>query len=110
MSGKDKADPNEDWVRIVSNDGYSFLVKRKVALRSGTLKAMLSEDVNFAEAASKTCEVQERAAVTQLFVEYLVHKTTYEGAPPKEEIPEFMDRIQPQMALELLVAADYLEV
>jgi transcription elongation factor B subunit 1 len=33
--------------------------------------------------------------------EYLVHRNAYENAGPKEEIPEFMTRIPPEMALEL---------
>lgn len=40
----EQKDSSEDWIRITSNDGYSFLVKRKVATRSGTLKSMLDED------------------------------------------------------------------
>ena len=34
----------EDWIRIISQDGYTFLVKRKVANVSGTLRNMLSVD------------------------------------------------------------------
>ncbi|TFY68093.1 hypothetical protein EVG20_g3696 [Dentipellis fragilis] len=105
MSGKDKEDANEDWVRIVSNEGYSYLVRRKVALRSGTLKSMLSTETNFAEASSKTCEVHERAAVVEKFVEYLAYKTTYENSPPKEDIPDFFERIVPEVALELTFVA-----
>lgn len=48
----------EDWIRLVSTDGYSYLVKRKVAMMSGTLRNMLNND--FAEAASNTCPIQER--------------------------------------------------
>ncbi|EIM79677.1 uncharacterized protein STEHIDRAFT_69109, partial [Stereum hirsutum FP-91666 SS1] len=89
-----------EWVRVHSPDGYSFLVKRKVALRSGTLKNMLSDD-SFSEAASKTCEVNARAPVAEKLVEYLSYKTTYESAGPKEDIPDFFERIMPEIALEL---------
>lgn len=40
QSDKDVNDP-EDWVRVESNDGYSFLVKRKVANVSGTMRNAL---------------------------------------------------------------------
>ena len=39
-----KAKSPEDWIRLVSNDGYSYLVRRKVAMASGTLRNMLSAD------------------------------------------------------------------
>ena len=44
-----------------------------------------------------------RAAVTEKFVEYLAHKATYENAHPNEEIPDFSERIAPEIALELCV-------
>lgn len=35
---------NDAWVKLVSSDGYSFLIKRSVAMMSGTLKNMLNFD------------------------------------------------------------------
>lgn len=35
---------DSDFVVLESNDGYTFVVARKVALASGTLRAMLDED------------------------------------------------------------------
>jgi transcription elongation factor B subunit 1 len=42
QSADQKAD--DDWVRLTSTDGFSFMVKRKVATASGTLKSMLSAE------------------------------------------------------------------
>ncbi|KAI0047892.1 POZ domain-containing protein [Auriscalpium vulgare] len=92
---------DDDWVRVTSTDGFSFLVKRKVAVKSGTLKSMLDEDMKFAEAAHKTCTTDNRSVVTEKFLEYIAWKATYENAPPKEEIPDFFERIPPEVALEL---------
>jgi len=64
---------------------------------------------SFTEAVQKVCVVDERAAVTEKFVEYLAYKATYENVNPNEEIPDFQERIAPEIALELLSAADYLE-
>ena len=70
----------DEWVRLTSNDGYHYLVKRKVAMCSGTLKNMLSAESpspvfssisaryltdirksgNFSEALSNACPVDER--------------------------------------------------
>lgn len=41
--GKPSKSP-EDWVRLVSADGYSYLVKRKSAVMSGTLRNMLGDE------------------------------------------------------------------
>jgi len=104
--------PEEDWVRLTSTDGFSFVVKRKVATASETLKNMLNADSNFAEALSHTCPITERGAVVEKVCEYMAFKAYYMSAAPNTEIPvnEFMERIPPEVALELLLAADYLEV
>ncbi|KAJ3555213.1 hypothetical protein NM688_g2699 [Phlebia brevispora] len=100
---------SEDWIRLVSSDGFSYLVKRKVAMGSGTLKNMLSAESSFAESASNTCPVNERAIVVEKLSEYMQYKNAYENVPAKEDIPDFQTRIPPEVALELLVAADYYE-
>ena len=41
--------------------------------------------------------------MTEKFVEYLAYKTTYENVNPNEEIPDFFERIAPEIALELCV-------
>ncbi|TDL20355.1 POZ domain-containing protein [Rickenella mellea] len=98
-----------DWVRITSVDGFSFMVLRKVAMGSGTLKNMLSSDSNFAEALSGTCPLQERAVVLEKVLEYLAYKNTYEENGSKDDLEHFEKRVPPEIALELLMAADYLE-
>lgn len=101
---------NDDWVKLVSSDGYSFLVKRNVAMVSGTLRTMLSTDSAFREALENTCPISERAVIVEKVCEYMAFNAQYEGS--KEEVPlnELTERIFPEVALELLLAADYLEV
>ena len=137
----------DDWIRVTSRDGFSFIVKRNVIFRSGTLRNMLDErrtsprthcslaprcsrdssstpiQDSFTEAVQKVCPVDERylpfflksfsrlfiyslyprAAVTEKFVEFLSYKATYENVQPNEEIPDFIERIAPEIALELCV-------
>lgn len=71
----------DDWIRVTSRDGFSFIVKRNVVFRSGTLRNMLDErrmplipgsatlpscshDLpypdSFTEAVQKVCPVDER--------------------------------------------------
>ncbi|EMD36150.1 hypothetical protein CERSUDRAFT_124161 [Gelatoporia subvermispora B] len=101
---------NNDWVRLTSNDGYSFLVRRHVACGSVTLKNMLSAESSFAEAVSNTCHLDERGAVVERLCEYLQYKALYDNSRmKKEEIPDFLERLPPEVAIELLMAADYYE-
>jgi len=101
--------PAARWVLIKTDDGFSFAVERKVALASPTLANSLSEESNFSEAASNSCHIPARGAVGQKVVEYLAHKAQFQNAQAGEDIPDFLDRIPPEIALELLMAADYLE-
>jgi len=104
--------PEDEWVRLTSTDGFSVIVKRKVATGSGTLKSMLSAESSFSEALTNTCPINERGAVVEKVCEYMAFKSYHTSTNPKEEVPvnEFMERIPPEVALELLLAADYLEV
>ncbi|KAI0635422.1 POZ domain-containing protein [Trametes polyzona] len=106
MQGEGKDKMNE-WVRLTSNDGYDFLVKRKVAMCSGTLRNSLSEESSFSEALSNTSHTNERAIIVEKLCEYLTYKSLYESAKKNEEIPDFQERVYPEISLELLVAADY---
>ncbi|KIM86604.1 hypothetical protein PILCRDRAFT_64768, partial [Piloderma croceum F 1598] len=97
---------DDDWVRLTSTDGFSFMVKRNVATASGTLKSMLSAESDFSEALSNTCPINERASVVEKVCEYMAFKTYYDSAGPNVEIPvnEFIERIPPEVALELYVS------
>ena len=138
----------DDWIRVTSRDSFSFIAKRSVVFRSGTLRNMLDErrtstlllisrvvhpDVTtptrrqlrrgYTKSLSRrrkvppsippsfrlrfsSLNVSLRAAVTEKFVEFLAYKTTYENAQSTEEIPDFSERIAPEIALELCVCDD----
>ncbi|KAH9916750.1 POZ domain-containing protein, partial [Epithele typhae] len=104
--GDENSKMNE-WVRLTSNDGFDYLVKRKAAMGSGTLRNMLNAESSFSEALSNVCPVDERAIIVEKLSEYLTYKALYEGAKKNEEIPDFQERVYPEISLELLVAADY---
>ncbi|KAK0490332.1 hypothetical protein IW261DRAFT_7291 [Armillaria novae-zelandiae] len=122
---------DEDWVRIESNDGFSFLVRRRVANISGTIKNSLDTESGFSEAESKTYVAREyryasncliinvhihvyplSGLIVQKLLEYMCFKAHYEKVGTKEEVPvnEFLERIPPEIVLELLLAADYQEM
>lgn len=43
MSAAAATASQDDWIRVTSRDGFSFIVKRNVVFRSGTLRNMLDE-------------------------------------------------------------------
>merc|ERR1712158_7145 len=94
------------YVKLISSDGHEFIVKREHALTSGTIKAMLSGPGQFAE--NETNEVNFReipSHVLQKVCMYFTYKVRYTNS--STEIPEFP--IQPEIALELLMAANFLD-
>ncbi|KAI0036337.1 hypothetical protein K488DRAFT_15375, partial [Vararia minispora EC-137] len=93
------AEDGKNWVRLHSK-GFSFIVKKKVAVRSAMLKDTLSSNAHASYASS---DLGRRPIVTETVVEYLAYKTTYENAEAKEKIPDFYERIPPEIALELCV-------
>merc|ERR1712029_132124 len=98
--------PDAMYVKLISSDGHEFIVKRDHALTSGTIKAMLSGPVQFAE--NETNEVNFReipSHVLQKVCMYFTYKVRYTNS--STEIPEFP--IQPEIALELLMAANFLD-
>ncbi|TFK34694.1 BTB/POZ protein [Crucibulum laeve] len=106
---------DSDWVRITSTDGFSYLVRRKVANVSGTMRNMLDTTSNYAEAVTKTCPAvnrHSRGIIAEKLVEYMCFKAHYETVGPKEDIPvsDYMERVPPEIVLELLLAADYQEM
>ncbi|KAI0700675.1 POZ domain-containing protein [Cerioporus squamosus] len=102
-----ESDKLDQWVRLTSTDGYDYLVRKKVALCSGTLRDMLGSESSFSEAISNTAPMNERAVIVEKLCEYLIYKSVYENAKKNEEIPDFQERVYPEISLELLVAADY---
>ncbi|KAF5379220.1 hypothetical protein D9615_005886 [Tricholomella constricta] len=92
-----------DWIRVTSTDGFSYIVKRKVANVSGTMKNMLDTESNYAEAITRTCPVMQRGIIVEKMLEYMAFRAHYETVGPKEDIPvhEFMERLPPEIVLEL---------
>ncbi|EEB93311.1 hypothetical protein MPER_08053 [Moniliophthora perniciosa FA553] len=101
----------DDWVRIVSNDGFTFLVKRRVAQMSGTIANSLDTDSGYSESETKTYHASnDRGIIVQKLLEYMCFKAHYTNSKEQVPVNELMDRIPPEIVLELLLAADYHEM
>ena len=119
--------PDAMYVKLISSDGHEFIVKREHALTSGTIKAMLSgpgqfaenetNEVNFREIPShvlqKVCmyfTYKVSRALTVLAADYQLSSESFlqvRYTNSSTEIPEFP--IPPEIALELLMAANFLD-
>ncbi|RDB30043.1 Elongin-C [Hypsizygus marmoreus] len=101
-----------DWIKITSTDGFEYMIKRKIANTSGTIRSMLDTEMNYAEAVSRVCPLVQRGIIVEKALEYMAFRAHYESLGPKEDIPvnEFLERLPPEIVLEVLLAADYLEL
>ncbi|EFO26660.1 Elongin-C [Dirofilaria immitis] len=98
--------PDAMYVKLISSDGHEFIIKKDLALTSGTIKAMLSGPGSYSE--NETNEVNFReipSHVLQKVCQYFAYKVRYTNSAT--EIPEFS--IAPEVALELLMAANFLD-
>eukprot|EP01112_Ceratiomyxa_fruticulosa_P001247 TRINITY_DN1126_c0_g1_i3.p1 TRINITY_DN1126_c0_g1~~TRINITY_DN1126_c0_g1_i3.p1 ORF type:complete len:106 (-),score=17.20 TRINITY_DN1126_c0_g1_i3:85-402(-) len=104
MSDSTSSEP--DTVKLISADGHEFIVDRKAALVSGTIKSMLSGPGTFTE--QQLGEINFREISTPILekvIQYFYYKIKYTNSTI--EIPEFP--IEPEIALELLMAANFLD-
>ncbi|XP_076296851.1 transcription elongation factor elongin C isoform X1 [Lasioglossum baleicum] len=98
--------PHAMYVKLVSSDGHEFFIRREYALTSGTIKAMLSGPGQFAENEANEVNFREIPShVLQKVCMYFTYKVRYTHS--STEIPEFP--IAPEIALELLMAGNFLD-
>ncbi|GAA5846168.1 hypothetical protein JCM3766R1_005656 [Sporobolomyces carnicolor] len=96
---------SSEWVTLISDDGFRFVLPRSAALGSGLVQDALTSD--FAEASSNTVSLPEqRPEIVEKVAEYLMYKERYSHS--KENVPDFKDRVKPETALELLMISDYM--
>jgi transcription elongation factor B subunit 1 len=93
-----------DELTLISNDGYHFVVERRTAMISQTLRNMLYGAGNFEEVQTKVIRLPIRAIILERIIEYWHYRSQY--SDHIEQLPRF--EIDPKMALELLQAADWL--
>jgi|UniRef100_A0A914NYR8 transcription elongation factor B subunit 1 len=106
----DSSDENitteSEYVKLISEDGHEFYIKREYAITSGTIRAMLSGPGQFTENENNEVHFREIPShVLQKVCHYFMYKVRYTNSA--NEIPEFT--IAPEVALELLMAANFLD-
>ncbi|XP_052046472.1 elongin-C-like [Apodemus sylvaticus] len=94
------------YVKLISSGGHEFIVKREHALTSGTIKAMLSGPGQFAENETNMVNFREVPSYVLLkMCKYFTYKVCNTNS--STEILEFP--IAPEIALELLMAVNFLD-
>lgn len=100
-------DEQEDtkYVKLVSAEGNEFFVERKIAVASsGTIRTMLES--KFRESQENVINFPDISGyILERVVRYLHYKAQYSHSTTR--IPEF--NIEPEIALELMIAAKYLD-
>jgi len=93
------------FVTLISSDGFEFHVRRSAACVSGTIRRMLDTQNSFQEAITGRCHLENiNGVVLQKVVEYFYYNERHRESVgvPDMDIP-------PELCLELLMAADYLD-
>merc|ERR1712023_253376 len=93
-------------VKLKSGDGHEFIIEREAAMVSGTIKNMLSSPGMFVESSGEIKFPEINAQVLEKVCQYFHYKLkfTNNNSP---QTPDFL--IEPEVALELLMAANYLD-
>ncbi|KAJ1642466.1 elongin C [Coemansia erecta] len=106
-------------VKLLSGDGFSFILDKKVAEQSATIRNMLdmTRSVSrgdtqaasmFTEALTNEIKFPEiKGKILEKLCQYLIYKHRYSDEESSERVPEFDFDLE--ISLELLVAADYLD-
>lgn len=94
-------------VKLISAEGFEYVVDYDAACVSNTIKNMLSSQGNFIENEHGEIRFPEiTTPVLEVVCKYFHYKLRYANTASKN-IPEF--KVAPEMALELLMAANYLD-
>ncbi|CAI4054545.1 hypothetical protein SUVZ_16G2370 [Saccharomyces uvarum] len=99
---------SQDPVTLVSKDNKEYEISRSAAMVSPTLKAII--EGSFKESKGRIELKEFDSHILEKIVEYLNYNYKYSGVDgdEDEDIPEF--EIPTEMSLELLLAADYLNI
>mmetsp|Transcript_70 Transcript_70/g.107 ORF Transcript_70/g.107 Transcript_70/m.107 type:complete len:119 (+) Transcript_70:186-542(+) len=106
-NNNDDDDNDNKYVKLISAEGFEFYVERSVAMAgSGTIKTMLDQGSFFRESSENLIRFPDIAGcILEKVVRYLLYK--HQHGQSTTRIPEFS--IEPEMALELMIASKYLD-
>jgi hypothetical protein len=96
-----------DFVVLVSSDGFEYYVPKKQAIEAETIRSMLEGAGQFLEKERNEIVFRDIPShILERVCVYLHYRSRYQN--PTAEVPAFP--IEPEIALELLMAANFLDV
>lgn len=100
-----ESDQEITYVKLISAEGLEFYLDKEIAIASSkTIRLML--EGSFREAQDNVIRLPDLAGyVIERLVKYLHYKAQYRNSTAR--IPEFV--IEPEVAMELIIAAKYLD-
>lgn len=104
MASDDEAS-GDSYIKLISSEGHEFFLERRIALAgSKTMKTMLESE--FREADEGVIRFPDISThILEKVLQYMHYKVRYSDSNTR--IPEFT--IEPEIALELLVASSFLD-
>ena len=99
------SDEESKYVKLLSAEGLEFYLERKIAMAgSGTIRTML--EGQFRESNENLIRFPDISGdILERVVRYIYYKAQHSQSTTR--IPEFV--IEPEVALELMIAAKYLD-
>jgi hypothetical protein len=94
-----------DDLTLMSNDGSIFVIERRTAMISQMIRNLLYGAGNNEEVDTKIIRLPIRAVILERIIEYWHYRSQY--SDHLDQLPKF--DIQPSMAIDMLLAADYLQ-
>lgn len=91
-------------IKLISMEGHEFFIDKKCAMISGTMRQMLLGQ--FAESRGEIRFPEIPGVILEKVIQYLYYKVRYTNS--QSRVPEF--NIEPEIALELLMTSNYLDV
>jgi transcription elongation factor B subunit 1 len=99
------SEEEKKWVKLISAEGHEFFVDRETAVTaSKTIRLML--EGSFREAQDNTIRFPEIAGyILERVIKYFYYKAKHSNSSSR--LPQF--DIEPEVALELLIASKFLD-
>ncbi|CAJ0604359.1 unnamed protein product [Cylicocyclus nassatus] len=105
-TSKDFPRNGADYITMISSDGIEFHIRRELAYASRTIRSMMDSPTSPSDAEKNVVHFRSIPShILQKVCHYFLYRNRYENS--EIMIPEF--KIEPQLSLQLLMAANFLD-